>query len=58
MDVQDELSTRIYFQNINGLQIMTDPDRWKNHNLMMKETGCEIYGLAEINTNLGFQNIK
>lgn len=49
---------RIYFQNINGLQLKTNNSRWKHHLEYMKEKGISITGLAETNTNWHYKNIK
>jgi hypothetical protein len=49
---------RIYFQNVNGLQLRTTESKWKNHLEYMQEKGISISGLAETNTNWKHKNIK
>jgi hypothetical protein len=51
-------STRLYFQNINGLQLQRNLSRWQSHLQYMKETGTSIWGLAETNTNWSLNHIR
>ena len=51
-------STRIFFQNINGLKDSKKKCCWEQHMIFMKEIGCEISGLAKTNTNWNFGNKK
>jgi hypothetical protein len=49
---------RIYFQNINGLTAGKSMIRWTETVANMKDKQCEIFGLAETNTNWNSYNIK
>jgi hypothetical protein len=49
---------RIYFQNINGLQLCTTESKWHSHLEFMQEKGISISGLAERNTNWKYKNIR
>jgi hypothetical protein len=42
---------RLYFQNINRMQHTTTHSRWQPHCEYMKDTGIDISGLAETNSN-------
>jgi hypothetical protein len=44
-------STRIFFQNVNGLKLGKQNDQWSSHLEYMKEREIEISELAECNTN-------
>jgi hypothetical protein len=57
MDVPDESSIRLFFQNINGLQFSSQSNRWQPHLNMMKVRGVAIPGFAETNTNWNYQNV-
>ena len=58
MDTHNQDSIRIYFQNINGLLMGTKEERWTEHLDNMKKAGCDIFGLAEPNTNWNSKNIR
>jgi hypothetical protein len=58
MDTIDPASTRIFFQNINGLRFATPDNRWEPHLTLMKERGIAISGFAETNINWNFRNIR
>jgi hypothetical protein len=49
---------RIYFQNINGLQLRTNKSKYQPHLSYMRETEISISGFAETNTNWNYKNIK
>jgi hypothetical protein len=49
---------RIYFQNINGLQVQMSQNKWKAHLDFMKEKGIAMTRFAKTNTNWNFKNIK
>jgi hypothetical protein len=57
MDAPDSTSTKIFFQNINGLRFSNHTNRWQQHLEMMKERVISISGLAETNTNWKFRDI-
>jgi hypothetical protein len=44
-------STRFFFQNVNGLKLGTENDRWTDHLKFMKKICIEVSGFAETNTN-------
>jgi hypothetical protein len=58
MDSNNPHCFRIYFQNINGLTAGKSMTRWLETVTTMKEKHCEIFGLAETNTNWNSNNIK
>jgi hypothetical protein len=58
MDSEKHDSFRIYFQNINGITTGQDMERWDNVVSTMKDNCCEIFGLAETNTNWKSYNIN
>jgi hypothetical protein len=49
---------RIYFQNINGLQLRTTQLKWAPHLQFMNEKGISISGFAKTNMNWHHKNIK
>jgi hypothetical protein len=57
MDNTDPTCFRIYFQNINGLTAGKLIERWYDTCNTMKNKKCEIFGLAETNTNWKSHNI-
>lgn len=59
MESADPSCTRIYFQNVNGITT-TDSltERWEDFITIMKEKGCDIFGISETNTNWKYYNIK
>jgi hypothetical protein len=58
MDTNDPRSFRVFFQNINGLTTGKSMKRWIETVTTMHEKKCEIFGLAETNTNWNCHNIK
>jgi hypothetical protein len=58
MDTSDPSCFRIYFQNINGLTAGKSMERWHDTVTTMHHKKCEIFGLAETNTNWDSYNIK
>jgi hypothetical protein len=58
MDTNDSNSFRVFFQNINGLTAGKSIERWIETVNTIKEKQCEIFGLAETNTNWRSHNIK
>ena len=58
MESKDPNSTQIFFQNINGLTSDGDIDKWKGIVKVMHEKECDIFGLAETNTNWRYYDIK
>jgi hypothetical protein len=57
MDSNHPHCFRIYFQNINGLTAGKSMTRWLEMVKTMNEKRCEIFGLAETNTNWNSHNI-
>jgi hypothetical protein len=58
MDSTNPHHFRVFFQNINGLTAGKSMERWKETVTTMREKQCEIFGLAETNTNWNSNNIK
>jgi ribonuclease HI len=58
MDTSDPSCFRIFFQNINGLTAGKSMERWHDTVTTMHHKKCEIFGLAETNTNWESYNIK
>jgi Reverse transcriptase (RNA-dependent DNA polymerase) len=54
----DNTVTRIYYQNINGLRVMTQQSKLQPHLKYMNDTGITISGFSETNTNWHYNNIK
>jgi hypothetical protein len=50
--------SRIYFQNIYGIQLTINPNRWQSHLQYMETTGISICGLAETNINWSIDSTK
>jgi ribonuclease HI len=58
MDSNKNECFRIYYQNINGITSSDSMEKWNDHVSSMKDNCCEIFGLAETNTNWKCPNIK
>jgi hypothetical protein len=55
---KDPTTTKIYFENINGIQEFSGTESWAEHMEFMKENNIKISGLAETNTNWNHNNIR
>jgi small-conductance mechanosensitive channel len=49
---------RLYFQNINGLQLQSNKSKWQPHLQYMHDKGISISGFAETNANRNYKHIK
>jgi hypothetical protein len=58
MDTHDKNCFRIFFQNINGLTSGESLEKWKEIVTTMQDKNCNIFGLAETNTNWNYINIR